>query len=241
MNALPEEHPSNPFAAKCHRCAFTYEPLQAAWCECEGAARSLICPECGHCFCDAPVAYRRLFWSSVPAQLRQDPRRFAADKTGFPTHANVRAVALNAPVVVIVDDDEAVRSLVACYVESLGYRTRLTDDPFEALELAQARDVRVLITDALMPRMDGRELCRSLKRTRPGLLKKAIVMTSLYTARRFRTEAFQQFGVDEYLSKPLNLPLLGTILTRFAPLPPPARESDVCSDFKRGSRPVHIG
>jgi CheY-like chemotaxis protein len=241
MNALPEEQASNPIVAKCHRCAVTYEPLQAAWCDCEGTARSLVCPSCGHCFCDAPVAYRRLFWSSVPAQVRQDPRRFAADKTAFPTHATVHAVAPNAPVVVIVDDDEAVRSLVACYVESLGYRTRLTDDPLEALELAQARDVRVLITDAFMPRMDGRELCRSLKRTKPGSLKKAIVMTSLYTARRFRTEAFQQFGVDEYLCKPVNLPILGATLTRFAPLPPSARESDVCSNFRQGLQRAHIG
>lgn len=233
MNALPEEQPSSPIVAKCHRCAATYEPLQAAWCDCEGTARSLICPSCGRCFCDAPVAYRRLFWSSVPAQLRQDPRRFAADKTGFPARMAVRASAPKSPVVVIVDDDEAIRSLVACYVESLGYRTRLTEDPIEALELAQALDVRVLITDAFMPRMDGRELCRSLKHTLAGSRKKVIVMTSLYTARRFRTEAFHQFGVDEYLCKPVNLAILGVTLTRFAPLPRSARESDVCSNSEQ--------
>jgi len=233
MSALPETLPSKSIVAKCHRCAETYEPMQAAWCNCEGISRSLVCPSCRRCFCDAPVTYRRLFWSSVPVELRQDPRRFSANMFGFPKHAAVHPPVPNAPVVVIVDDDEAIRSLVACYVESLGYRTRLTHDPSEALELAQAPDVRVLITDALMPRMDGRELCRSLKQTWAGSQKKVIVMTSLYTARRFRSEAFQQFHVDEYLCKPVNLPILGATLTRFAPLPPPARESDVCSDSEQ--------
>ena len=39
-----------------------------------------------------------------------------------------------------------------------------------------------MLTDALMPHMDGRELCRRLKETDEGASKKVIVMTSLYTA-----------------------------------------------------------
>ncbi len=236
MSTVSQEQPSDALVAKCHLCAQIYQAFQAAWCSCDRLTRSLVCPFCQHCFCDASASYRRLFWSSVPVELRQDPRRFAADKSGFHTGASARTPAWNAPVVVIVDDEEAVRSLVACHVEGLGYRTRVTCDPHDALELAQARDVRVLITDALMPRMDGRELCRRLKQTRSGAEKKAIVMTSLYTARRFRTEAFQQFGVDEYLSKPLDLSILSRALARFAPLPTGARKSDECPDSEHHTR-----
>jgi len=218
MSAVLQTPAASAIVVKCNRCETTYEPLSAEWCSCDRATRSLLCPVCRTCFCDAPAAFRRLFWSAAPAALRQHPRRFSADKVAFPTAVRSREVAENAPVVVIADDDEAIRSLVACYVESLGYRTRITSDPHEAFDLAQASDVRVLITDALMPQMDGRELCRKLKSTRAGARKKVILMTSLYTARHFRPEAFRQFGVDEYLCKPVDLRLVGQALAKFAPL-----------------------
>ncbi len=224
---------SNALVMTCHRCASAYDPLQAAWCACERLTRSLVCPSCAHCFCDAPAAYRRTYWSTAPASLRQNPRRFAADRSGFPTAVTQHVAAPAAPAVVIVDDDEAHCSLVACYVETLGYRTLVTGDPFEALELSQRRDVRVLITDAFMPRMDGRELCRRLKQTQGGHFKKTIIITSLYTARHFRSEAFRQFGVDEYLCKPLNLPALGSVLKRFAPVSGRTSKVDVCPDSER--------
>lgn len=239
MNTLLEI-PSAALVLPCHRCQSTFEPSGAAWCACDRLTRSLVCPSCGRCFCDAPVAYRRTFWSTVPAEVRQDPRRFAADRSAFPTVAPLLAASPAAPVVVVTDDDEAFRSLVACYADTLGYRTRVTGDPFEALELAQERDVRVLVTDAFMPRMDGRELCRRLKLTPSGELKKTILVTSLYTARHFKTEAFRHFGVDEYLCKPLNVGTLGSVLRRFAPLPPRAVKMDGCPDSGRRPAPSRV-
>jgi CheY-like chemotaxis protein len=230
MNPLLQQ-PTNE-KMTCYRCQTAYDARQASWCACERIARSLICPACRSCFCEAPVPYRRAYWSTVPAEVRQDPRRFAAGGSGLPAAVTVREASPTAPVIVIADDDEALRSLVACYVESLGYRTRVTGNAREALDLAQAREVRVLITDAFMPQMDGRELCRELKRTRHGALKKVIVITSLYTARRFREEAFRQFAVDEYLCKPLNLTSLARLLQRFAPLPV-ALKPDGCPDSEQ--------
>lgn len=229
MSALFEVPPTHPLKT-CHRCAAEYDPDYAEWCGCDRLARSLVCPGCLECFCDAPVAYRRSYWSTVPAAVRQDARRFAADRTTFPTVQAARETAPTAPIVVIIDDDEALRSLVACYVDSLGYRTLVTGDAGEALAFAEHPEVRVVITDAFMPRMDGRELCRTLKRKPGGEQKKVIVITSLYTARRFRSEAFREFGVDEYLCKPLDLPALGSLLRTFAPLPDRFLKTDACPD-----------
>jgi CheY-like chemotaxis protein len=99
------------------------------------------------------------------------------EQSAFPSAARSRAVAANAHVVVIADDDESIRSSSPA-TSSLGYRIRVAADPYEALDLAQESEVRVLITDALMPRMDDRELCKKLKDTRAGARKKVIVMTS---------------------------------------------------------------
>jgi CheY-like chemotaxis protein len=152
--------------------------------------------------------------------LSRDPRRFATTRNTFssPSASAEQGVA-NAPLILIVDDDEACRSLVACFVESLGYRARVTSDPLEALRLAGDSDVKVVITDALMPKMDGRELCRQIKQAY-GLSKKVILMTSLFKARRFQMEAFNQFRVDEYLLKPVDPRGLASVLARFAPKRP---------------------
>ncbi len=51
----------------------------------------------------------------------------------------------------------------------------------------------------------------------PAGQKKVIVMTSLYTGRRYREEAFKEFGADGYLSKPVDFTALSQALAHFAP------------------------
>jgi len=65
--------------------------------------------------------------------------------------------------------------------------------------------------------MDGRELCRRLKEAHGDQIK-VILMTSLYTANHYRTEARHVFKVDEYLAKPLRYDELRAALQRAAPL-----------------------
>jgi len=123
-----------------------------------------------------------------------------------------------APVVLIVDDDESIRSLVACVVENLGYRTITTGDPLEAILLAQSSSVEVVLTDALMPRLDGRELCRRLKESPSGASTKVVIMTSLFRKRQHQEEAFRVFHCDDYLLKPVDFDRLAEIMERLAPL-----------------------
>lgn len=200
----------------CYHCEKKFDAQEAAWCHCDGALRTLRCTSCGQCFCNAPIPYKRRFWSNAPPELSRNARRFASTRTTVSTPPVVaQETRANAPRVLIVDDDEACRSLVACFVERLGYRTQVTSDPVEALQLVQATDYRVVITDALMPKMDGRELCRRIKHMPGGAATKIILMTSLFKARHFQTEAFNRFGVDEYLVKPVDLGTLSHAMARF--------------------------
>ena len=84
--------------------------------------------------------------------------------------------------------------------------------------MAGAVPFDVVLTDALMPKMDGRELSRQLKETHGNRIK-VILMTSLYKSPRYRNEAQHVFKVDEYLVKPLNYDELRDALRRVAPLP----------------------
>jgi CheY-like chemotaxis protein len=146
--------------------------------------------------------------------LREAPARFAHDGAA----AARQMSSMLAPVVLVVDDDEAMRSLVACRIRGLGYRAVTTGDPHHALMMARSRDVAVVLTDALMPQMDGRELCLRLKATEEGAVKKVIVMTSLYRARRYADEAVLRYNADAYITKPIDFRQLSELLFGFVPL-----------------------
>jgi CheY-like chemotaxis protein len=199
------------YQLKCHKCGSKFEGTAAQWCRCDSATASLVCDQCGDCFCSAPAPYRAAAWVRAPRDLRESPERFRLQHTSPPP------VTSRHPVVLIVDDDEAMRSLVACVVQELGYRAVVCGDPEQALNRAASDSVDVVLTDALMPKLDGRELCRQIK-NRYGAEKKVIIMTSLYKRRFYRNEAISQFGADELVTKPLDFTHLGDVLAKLAPI-----------------------
>jgi CheY-like chemotaxis protein len=198
----------------CFHCYAKFDDADRRWCDCIRPLRTLVCPACHRCFCTAPFPYKHRFWSNAPRALREAPERFAHDSGA----AHRTFADAGAPLVLIVDDDEAIRSLVACRIAQLGYRVAVTEDPHHALMMARSRDVSVVLTDALMPHMDGRELCSRLKMTDEGASKKVIVMTSLYTSRRYADEAMLRYQADAYMTKPIDFAHLEDLLAQFAPL-----------------------
>jgi CheY-like chemotaxis protein len=206
------------YMLKCHKCKLSFDALRATWCSCFSATASLVCPKCGACFCKAPAPYRHEAWGNAPRRLRESPQRFrvpvARVDLAVP-HAD--ASDHRGPIVLVVDDDESMRSLVACVIEHLGYRTLSAGDPIEGLALAAAENVELILTDALMPKMDGREMCRRIKE-RFGSKKKVVVMTSVYRSRQAHNEAIDSFGADDFITKPLDFAHLAKIVTQLVPL-----------------------
>lgn len=203
------------YVVDCWKCGRTFDATSGQWCSCDARLRTLQCPHCNSCFCAAPFAYKRTFWNDAPKLLREDTRRFRISTQDVPG-----APAVSAPRrqhVLIVDDEEPMRSLAACYVEQMGYAVTTVSGAEEALLAAEGGSFDIVLTDALMPKMDGRELCLRLKQARGDAIK-VVLMTSLYTASRFRTEAKHVFHVDGYLAKPLRYGELRDVLQRVAPI-----------------------
>ncbi len=224
LNLVPDGLPVTVenYVASCWKCGEKFNAATASWCRCDKSLRTLECLHCGSCFCQAPFVYQQRFCKDAPKSLRENLRRFAL------TARNVVASGLDhdrvpnagpslRPHVLIVDDDEPIRSLAVCYVEQMGYEVSTASSGEEALLMADAIAFDVVLTDALMPKMDGRELSRRLKETLGNRIK-VILMTSLYKSTRYRTEAQHVFRVDEYLVKPLNYDELRDALQRVAPL-----------------------
>src|ERR1051325_9274547 len=60
----------------CWKCGEKFDAETAGWGTCDAKLRTLECPDCGSCFCQAPFLYKRRFWSGAPKTLREHPSRF---------------------------------------------------------------------------------------------------------------------------------------------------------------------
>ena len=75
----------------------------------------------------------------------------------------------NELVVLIVDDDEAVRDSLTEYLDSIGWKTLTADSGEKALEYIREKKCDIVISDIRMPQMDGIELTRRIKEIDPDI------------------------------------------------------------------------
>ena len=109
------------------------------------------------------------------------------------------------PLLLIVDDNEDFRIFMRYSLE-LQYRVKLAVSGKEAWEMMQEELPDLVISDVMMPQMDGNELCRLIKQDK----RTAHIPVILLTARQ-NTEAKLeglQTGADDYVTKPFNMTIL---------------------------------
>lgn len=104
---------------------------------------------------------------------------------------------------ILVADDDPVSSLVLRKtLERMGHQPETAENGAEALMRYQQQRFPVVVSDWMMPRMDGLDLCRSL-RDEPGDSYTYFILLTARSQRRDRLEALQA-GVDDFLTKPLD-------------------------------------
>ena len=104
--------------------------------------------------------------------------------------------------VLVVDDDGSMRSLLRAMLVHAGHEVFVASNGREALEVAIERSPHMMISDWMMPEMDGIELIRALRQTRVGRGMYVLLVTSMGDEDKL-VEAFES-GVDDFMSKPLN-------------------------------------
>jgi CheY-like chemotaxis protein len=197
------------FLVSCAACGKAYDAAQAEWCKCVTAKIATICPHCSACICKAPGPAQFEFWFLAPEWFlwRRDEelRRRKAAQAARPQHL-VK--------VLVVDDDDEIRFIAAYAIEEMGYTVVTASNAEEAMSIVKKESPAIVLTDALMPRTDGRELCKTIKIHDPWI--RVVVMSSLYTSRRYATEAHRVFHADEYLPKPIDFHRLKGVIQRLA-------------------------
>ncbi|MCB1917275.1 MAG: diguanylate cyclase [Rhodocyclaceae bacterium] len=127
---------------------------------------------------------------------------FAQIASAPPPRAEVTADGASLRIL-LVDDDESSRELIGkMLVDSCGHEVQLAADGRSALAMAVDSRPQVVITDWLMPAMDGLELTRALRATEWGQVIYVVMLTGAGT--EAQVEAAFTEGVDDYLNKPVG-------------------------------------
>lgn len=104
--------------------------------------------------------------------------------------------------ILVVDDSEDMRLLLRRMLESAEYIIVTADNGKEAISMVQAEKPDVVITDYMMPEMDGVALIRALK-SREGTRKIPVIMLTAKDEVDAEVRVFEA-GADDYLTKPVN-------------------------------------
>lgn len=104
--------------------------------------------------------------------------------------------------ILIVDDQEIISRLLEETLRSEGYAVRIAYNGLDALEEVQKQKPDLIITDMLMPKMNGNDMVMKLKESADTRLLPVIMLTGLFDFEN-KVRALE-IGVDDFLGKPFN-------------------------------------
>ncbi len=104
--------------------------------------------------------------------------------------------------ILVAEDSPVIRKIVVGTLEDAGYEVIVASNGKEAFEKFKNNDVQMIITDWVMPEMEGAELCRQIRRECVDRYVYVILLTGLDS--KADVHAGLQSGADDYLIKPVE-------------------------------------
>lgn len=143
--------------------------------------------------------------------------------------------------VLIVDDDKNLLEVLKYNLVNDGYAVVTADDGIRALELARREKPDLIILDIMMPRLDGLEVCRVLR-------KEMAVPIMMLTAKTQEIDKVVglEIGADDYMTKPFSIRELMSRLramlrrSQWTQLPPPFPASEAPAVLKSDNIEVDV-
>ena len=106
--------------------------------------------------------------------------------------------------ILVVDDESRMRKLIKDFLVKSGYEVLEAEDGEQAVDLfLTVKDVALIISDVMMPKMDGWQLCKEIRKNS----KVPIIMLTAKSSEADELKGFE-LGVDEYISKPFSPKIL---------------------------------
>ena len=174
-------------------------------------------------------------------RIAEEPPATAVDLESRPAPLSSAPGGPQAQHILIAEDNEINQKVLAHQLRLLGFSADIAANGAEALELLRRRDYRLLLTDLHMPVMDGYQLAAAVRTAEAGKRRMGIVAL---TANAVKGEAdrCRSLGMDDYMTKPVQLAALGVMLNKWLPGTPvtaPSRGGN--SSGSRSSVDLRVG
>lgn len=159
-----------------------------------------------------PLKQSRLF--EIIARITEEKN--GDEQTSGATPA-VRSQAPNSEIILIAEDNPLNQQVAILQLEQLGYKTEIVSTGKQVLEALKASDYLLILMDCQMPEMDGFEATHSI-RTEEALSGKHTPIIGL-TAQAMLgdREKCLEAGMDDYLSKPVTMEELQSMIDKWSP------------------------
>ena len=106
--------------------------------------------------------------------------------------------------ILVVDDENRMRKLIRDFLLKSGYEVLEAEDGEKAVDtFMMVKDISLIILDVMMPKMDGWQVCREIRKNS----KVPIIMLTAKSSEADELKGFE-LGVDEYISKPFSPKIL---------------------------------
>ncbi|HKQ63278.1 MAG TPA: response regulator, partial [Candidatus Polarisedimenticolaceae bacterium] len=136
--------------------------------------------------------------------------------------------------VLLIDYDPDSIELMSRPLREAGFEVGVARDGVSGLEAFDKQLPDLVLVEAMLPRKGGFDVCREIKRSDRGKHVPVLITTAVYRGRRYRTEAFANYGCDDYLEKPVPGEQLVGICSRFVEqsrsAPPAASEPSMLEE-----------
>jgi CheY-like chemotaxis protein len=118
------------------------------------------------------------------------------------------------PLIIVVDDELAIAQGLAYFLEDLGYRVRIATSGKQALAALEEERPFLIITDYMMPQMNGGELINAI-RAQAAQTHQTVPILLLMSAAH--NSIMDHAAADAWFAKPFNLPEVEELLQRVLP------------------------
>jgi two-component system alkaline phosphatase synthesis response regulator PhoP len=107
--------------------------------------------------------------------------------------------------ILVVDDEASFREILEFNLKEAGYNVITASNGVEALDRVRKDHPDLVLLDGLLPKMHGFDVCKAIKADPEVRGTIVIIMTAVYKKIQYKYEVKEQFGADDFITKPFDL------------------------------------
>lgn len=135
----------------------------------------------------------------------------------------------NGQLILVAEDNLTNQDVIRRQLNLLGYAADIADDGLLALDAFKKKNYALLLSDCHMPNMDGYELTKAIRESEASSDKRFPIIAITANALQGEAERCLEVGMDDYLSKPLEMDLLKQRLKKWMPVDTSSSQENVAS------------